>query len=138
MSSEERPDVAVILSIIGGVLVVAGGAMMLMIVPYPGLDFGMMGGLGDMMGGFAGMMQGFGIPIGFMGSLSLIGIVSGLLVVIGAAELNARPADHNEWGIVILAFSLISFLGMGGFYIGAILGIIGGALAMTWRPANKP
>jgi hypothetical protein len=34
---------------------------------------------------------------------------------------------------VILVFSTISFVSMGGFFVGAILGIIGGAFAISWR-----
>lgn len=96
---------------------------------------GMMGGYGGMMGGYGGMMGGFGVPLGFMSGLSLLGLVSGILVIIGALMLNTRPAEHTTWGTIILIFSIISLLGMGGFFIGAILGIIGGALALSWRPA---
>jgi hypothetical protein len=38
------------------------------------------------------------------------------------------------WGTVIIIFSAISFVGMGGFFIGALLGIIGGAFAISYRP----
>lgn len=81
-------------------------------------------------------MGGFGVPIGFMSGLSLLGLVSGILVIIGALMLNTRPAEHGTWGTIILIFSVISLLGMGGFFIGAILGIVGGALALSWRPAS--
>jgi predicted benzoate:H+ symporter BenE len=37
------------------------------------------------------------------------------------------------WAIVIIVFSAISFVGMGGFFIGAILGIIGGAFDLSIR-----
>lgn len=86
------------------------------------------------MGGYGGMMGGFGIPLGFMSGLSLLGLVSGIFVIIGALMLNTRPMEHTTWGTIILIFSIISLLGMGGFFIGAILGIIGGALALSWRP----
>lgn len=98
---------------------------------------GMMGGFGGMMGGYSGMMGSMGFPFGFMGGLSLIGLLAGLLVIVGALMLNARPTDHMTWGSIIVAFSLISFLGMGGFFIGSILGIIGGALALSWRPPSS-
>jgi len=82
------------------------------------------------------MMGSLGVPFGLMGGLSLIGLASGILVVISAIMLNARPEEHTVWGTVILVFSIISFLGMGGFLIGAILGIVGGALALSWKPPS--
>jgi hypothetical protein len=48
--------------------------------------------------------------------------------------LNARPQEHTAWGIIVLIFSIVSFIGMGGFLIGAILGIAGGALALSLKP----
>jgi len=94
-------------------------------------------GYSGMMGGFWGMMGGIGIPFGFMAGLSFIGLLSGLFVIVGALMLSARPTDHTIWGIIILIFSIVSFLGMGGFFIGAILGIVGGSLALSWKPTSK-
>ena len=119
---------AFILSLIGGILMLLNGAMSFMMLTYYGGDFGFMWG---MMGGYMGMMGSLGFPFGSFLALMLVGLVCGIIVTIGALLLNSRPAEHRSWGIVILIFSVISFLGMGGFYIGAILGIIGGALALS-------
>jgi hypothetical protein len=108
--------------------------MMFMMLVYGWMGFGMMGGYMDM--GMS-MMGSIGIPFGFMTGLSLVGVVSGILVIIGAVMLSLRPAEHEAWGIVILTFSVISSLGMGGFLIGAILGVIGGAFALSLKPAAK-
>ncbi len=131
MSSQETPITAFILSLIGGVLIFMGGVVSSMWFMSGGYNsWGMMGGSG-------GMMGGWGAPFGFMGGLSLIGLVAGILVIVGALMLNARPAEHTAWGVVILVFSIVSFLGMGGFFIGALLGIAGGALTLSWRPVSK-
>jgi uncharacterized membrane protein len=82
-------------------------------------------------------MHGFGMPLGYMSGLSIIGLVAGIVVTTGAIMLNARAKDRATWGIIILVFSIISLLGMGGFYIGALLGIAGGALALSLRPARR-
>jgi len=137
MSLEERPTTAIVLSLIGGSLMLLSVAMMFTMLMYGWVGFGMMDGFGRMMGGYMGMMGNIGIPFGFMGGLSLIGTVSGILVIIGAVMLSSRPVEHEAWGLIILIFSIISFLGMGGFLIGAILGIIGGAFALSWKPAAK-
>ncbi len=89
------------------------------------------------MGGWSGMMGGYGFPFGFMGVFSLVALVSGIFVIIGAVMLNARSAEHMTWGIVVLVFSIISFVGMGGFVLGALLGIAGGALALSWRSSPR-
>ena len=130
MSSQKTPSTAFILSLIGGVLILVGGVVSSVWFMSGGY------GMGGMMGGYGGMMGGFGVPFGFMGSLWLIGLVAGTLVIIGALMLNARPAEHTAWGVIILVFSIISLLGMGGFFIGAILGITGGALALSLRPTS--
>jgi len=131
LSSQETPITAFILSLIGGVLIFMGGVVSSLWFMSGGYNsWGMMGGSG-------GMMGGWGAPFGFMGGLSLIGLVAGILVIVGALMLNARPAEHTAWGVVILVFSIVSFLGMGGFFIGALLGIAGGALTLSWRPISK-
>jgi len=36
---------------------------------------------------------------------------------------------------MIFAFSIVSLFGMGGFFVGSILGVLGGILAITWKPS---
>ncbi len=128
MSNERYPYTAFLLSLVGGILMLASGAMLLMMIQYVGYNFGFISG---MMGGYMGMMGTFGIPFGSMWGLTITALIAGVIVIVGSAMLSARPKEHRAWGAVILTFSLISFLGMGGFYIGAILGIIGGTLAIA-------
>jgi hypothetical protein len=136
MSYGERPTVAVILSIIGGVLMLVGGSMAFMMLSYNNDGFGMMSGSGAMMGGYRGMMDDVGFPYAVLGGLMLVSLVSGILVIVGAVMMNIYPSQSTTWGIIVLVFSIISFVGMGGFVIGAVLGIVGGALALSWR--TKP
>jgi len=149
-SSHESPTIAFILSLIAGILMLITGILSAAWFMAGGSfsnyynNQGMMGGLsgmmselGGMMNGYEFMMHGFGFPYGFMSGLSIIGLIAGILVIIGAIMLNANPANHITWGIIILVFSVISLMGMGGFYVGALLGIAGGALALSWRPTSK-
>jgi len=132
MSSQEKPNIAFVLSLIGGTLILVSGVIssLWFMSGRPGMG-GMMGGFGGMMDGYEHMMGNFGVSSGFMVGLALIGLISGILVIIGALMLNASPAEHTAWGTIVLVFSIISLLGMGGFFIGAILGIIGGAFALS-------
>ena len=106
---------------------------------HPGHDIAksQMSGFGGMMGGYHTMMGNLGTLNSFISGLSLIGLVSGIFVIIGAVMVNTRPIEHVSWGLIILVFSITSFLGTGGFIIGAILGIMGGVLAMSWKPGSK-
>ena len=109
--------------------------------PYYG---GMMGGYNgysgygwmfNMMNGYGfGMMRGLGGGFGFLG---ILGLIFGIIVIISAVMLYNRSGEHTTWGALILVFSVLSVFGsmMGGFGIGVILGVIGGILAILWKPA---
>lgn len=126
-----------ILSLIGGLLVLLGGIISSIWFFYGG---SLWGDFSDMwfgtMGGYHGMMGSFGFPFGSMGAFSLLGLISGIIIVIAAFMLEARPQEQNAWGILIVVFSAISFLNMGGFFIGAILGLVGGAFALSLKKVN--
>jgi hypothetical protein len=145
MTEVEKPSLAFVLSLIGGILILLGGGMMLMIGSFwfPGpYGFGMMGGFrgwGGMMGyGFPGYGYGFMGGLGF-GLFGILGFIFGAIVVISAIMLNSKPQEHTTWGILIAIFSALSIFGgaMGGFGIGLILGLIGGVLAVIWKPATE-
>jgi len=129
-SQKQKPEAAYVLSLVGGVLMLVGG-MLSSLWFISGASY--FGGVG-MMGGLGGMMGGFGFPFGMMGGLSLVGLVAGIIVIVGAVMLSSRPTERTAWGTIIIIFSAISLLGMGGFLIGAIMGIVGGALALSWNP----
>jgi len=124
MSSQETPLTAFILSLIGGAFILVSGFVLSLWSLYGGPWFN-------------GMMGGFGFPYNLMVGFELVGLVSGALVVLGAIMMRVHPAEHVAWGVIVLVFSITSFLGMGGFMIGALLGIAGGALALSWRPPAK-
>jgi hypothetical protein len=132
METRERPVTSFILSLIGGLIILIDGILGSVWYLSGGASYG--GFWGGMMGGWHGMMGGFGLSYGYLTGFSVVGLVCGIIVVISAVMLNVQPAEHTSWGIVIVVFSVVSFISMGGFFIGAILGIIGGAFALSWRP----
>jgi len=97
--------------------------------------YGMMAGYSGVMNGYYGMMGAYG---GWSFGAEALGLVSGIGVLVGAMMIFARPTAASNWGLMVLIFSVLSFFGMGGFFIGAILGVIGGALAMASRPGAAP
>lgn len=67
--------------------------------------------------------------------VAVVGLICGALVVLGAMMLLRKPAQKRPWGILIIVFSIPSVVTGGGFIIGFILGIVGGALALSRKPA---
>ncbi len=78
-------------------------------------------------------MMYFAWPAIAFGMMSFFGLISGIIVLVSAFMLKSKPAESTTWGILIIVFSIFSFFGMGGFVIGAILGIIGGAFALSYN-----
>lgn len=129
MAENENPTIAFVLSLIGGILILVSGIMLLALGTFVG---GMMGRFyGGMMGGYPGVGGYFA---SMMAVLGVGGIICGIIVLIGAYLLNSNPASHATWGAFILVFSVLSLFEGGGYIIGAILGIVGGILGITWKP----
>jgi hypothetical protein len=129
LSSQSLHSTAFILSLIGGLIIIIGSAVETLL-----LSFGSYNGTYYGMG--PGMMRGYGFygnGSGWMTGFSLIALVFGIIVLIGAIMLNAQPAQRITWSIIILVFSFASFIGMGGYFIGAALGIAGGAIALSYK-----
>lgn len=118
----KKANESYLFSLIGGILILLGSLTV--------FGCGMGGcGIGYMGSMMSYMMGGFGL-LGFLNYMSLIGVITGLVVIYGAFMVrNAK--ERKTWGALILIFSLISLLSMGGFLIGAILGIIGGIFALS-------
>lgn len=129
--TNEEANAAFLLSLIGGVLILIGGLVVLVIGMCGafGVGYGYTGMMmGRMMGGFGPVWVFGGISVI---AVSIIGIVSAVIVIYGAFAVRDRPGARTTWGALILAFSLISLLSLGGFLVGAVLGILGGILAMV-------
>lgn len=131
--SNAAPVAPFVLSLIAGLLILAGSGLM-MGFSGPGYYGGMMGGYSGMMNGYYGMMQGYGFGGWFYG-MAGIGLVAGIIILIGAIMVYTQPSKASTWGALIVIFSILSLFGMGGFFLGGILGVVGGILAMT---LNKP
>jgi hypothetical protein len=55
------------------------------------------------------------------------------MVLVGAIMMNARPQATRTWGVIVLVFSIVGFTAMGFSILGAILGVIGGIIALSER-----
>jgi hypothetical protein len=76
-----------------------------------------------------------GLVAGFVGVIGMVGLISGAIVLLSSVMLLMNSGQPRTWSVLILVFSILSFIGLGGFVVGAVLGIVGGALALRWRPS---
>ena len=124
------PKTGAIVSLVGGIIIILGGVLFLGVATYviPHLDLSNVtvpqgidrANLPTLISGVLTAMGGFGL-------------VCGSIVLISASMLLARVGQRRTWGVLILVFSVLSFVGLGGFVVGAILGILGGVLVLRWK-----
>ena len=130
----DYPKTGSVIALIGGVFVVLCGVLLMGVSSFilPHVDFSNVttpsgltpNALPALVSGIVGVMGGFGL-------------VCGAIVLISAILLLTNSSQPRTLGVLILVFSVMSFLGLGGFVIGAILGIIGGILTLRWKPATQ-
>lgn len=73
---------------------------------------------------------GLGFATGIIAGFAAVGLIFAVLVIVGAV-LIYMPGKEIIGGILVLIFSILSLFIGGGFLIGLILGIIGGALGLA-------
>src|SRR5262245_24423621 len=122
-TANRYPTTASILALVGGIIMALSGVLLLAVsafvlpnLKYPSLSI-------------PPHFSPTSFPVlvsGFVGLMGAFGLVSGAIVLISSVILLAKSGQPRTWGVLILVFSTLSFIGMGGFVVGAVLGIIGG------------
>lgn len=65
----------------------------------------------------------------------LLGLAIGPAIILLAASFYNDPRHGAFYGTLILVLSIFSFFSAaGGFFIGLVLGVVGGILVLTWQP----
>lgn len=122
------------LSLIAGILIVAGSLGALTMLGWYQSMFGMVGSMGGMMGGGWQMfMQGY--TPSYITIMAGISLTAGATVLAGAYKMQKEPEKVQIWGFLVLIASIVALFCIGGFGLGSILGIVGGAVAMSRRQA---
>ena len=118
--ANQKPQAAFILSMLAGIFIVSSAALRLAIRAF-------FRSYGSYIGTYNGthMMGGFGFSL----LRSIITLVFGIIVIVSALMLYRRPQRHRLCGILIMIFSVLS-----GGIIGVLLGLVGGILAIIWKP----
>src|SRR3989442_7800331 len=110
----DKPTAAMVLSLIGGLFVIFGGAA---------LAFA-----GSLIGSLN--VAGAGSASSTTLALGIVGVIMGIIMVVGGFMLYSKPASAKMWGVIVLVLSIISWVtAAGGLFIGFLLGLIGGILA---------
>ncbi|MBI2937599.1 MAG: hypothetical protein HYY22_05275 [Thaumarchaeota archaeon] len=128
------PKTASILALVGGIVIILGGVLLTFVSSYilPYLDYT---NLNTPRGLTPASIPA--IVSGIVGVMGLFGLASGVIVLVSAVMLLANSGQRKTWGVLILVFSIMSFLGLGGFIVGAILGMAGGILTLRWKPPTQ-
>lgn len=66
-------------------------------------------------------------------------IIPVLMVLLGILAI-LMPVHRIFYGVIVLAISVYSLVGvnLGGFFIGMLLGAVGGVLIVAWMPRTAP
>lgn len=125
MTSSDTRAWSFALLLAGGVLILLGGAT-------SGWMMGAGWHMGWMMGGYVPS-----VPLGFAWWTLAWGLATGAAVLVAAVRVrDAR--DTTTWGIVAVVAGALSLLAMGGWLLGALASIVGGALAIGGSPTTGP
>jgi len=126
----EKLLVPFVLSLLAGVFILLGAMVWFWMV---NVGFVMMQSMMTSMMGYGPYMSQVA-QFSIWSLTPFVGLASGIIVMVSAIMLYSRPQDRTLWGVLILVFSVVSIVGaMGGFLVGLILGIIGGAFAISQR-----
>jgi hypothetical protein len=130
MPSEQKPYAAFILTLVGGTLIFTNGLVFILasrvvsrmleyVINTRGLSLGIVLAANQMLLSF-----------------SVVELVLGAFIIFASLMIYYKPTSSAGWGAVVLVLSILSMFVGGGFFIGLILGVIGGSLAIAWRPRD--
>jgi hypothetical protein len=138
MATNQGTTAAFIVSLIGGLIVFIISVLNVVWFSSGATNFGGYGSfMRAMMDSNHNFMGSYASSNSFFAGLSLVAVICGVIVIIGAIMLRAQPHQHLPWAILIIVFSAASFVGMGGYFIGAVLGILGGAFELSIRKTTS-
>ncbi len=120
-----KPTAAFVLGLIGGIFILINAIAFSIMSSF----------LNTILGGMGGAASG---AMNMINTLQILLWVAAFGVLIPSIMLFVKTPMHKIWGALILVFSIVSLAGGGGFFIGFILGLIGGILGITYKGEKAP
>jgi len=77
------------------------------------------------------MMFGSSFMWNMVGIMAAISIGAGVVSIVGGYSIYKKPESLSKWSVAVLVSSIVGLVSMSGFFIGPVLGIFGGILALT-------
>ena len=110
-----RPIAAGVLTIIGGLFILFGAVL------------------------FAALGLVFAVVFHLVSGFFFVGLIVGGLTLLVGVLMLAVPSVHVTWGVFAIVLAIVSiFFAIAGLVIGFILTVIGGGLAIAWKPPPEP
>lgn len=120
VAEAKRATVGFIISLIGGILILVNALLVLAVA----------GTVASFAAWTPEAEEAAGVVSTFFYAWAATGLIFAFLVIIGAI-LIYMPGREVIGGILVLIFSILSIIIGGGFFIGLILGIVGGILGIV-------
>jgi len=118
----DKPTAAMVLSLIGGICVIIGGAFIAFV--------------GSLVSSFGYLANGGTTGGTIVTVFGVVGIIMGLIMVVGGFMMYSKPSSAKMWGVIVLILSILSWVtAVGGLVIGFILALVGGILAIVYKPS---
>jgi hypothetical protein len=128
------PNVASVIALVGGIIIMLGGMLLVTVSAFvlPYIDYSKVTPPPDLAANALPHLVS-----GMVGVMGIVGLFAGIIVIASAVMLRLRPNQRETWGILVLFFSVLSFLGTGGFVVGAVTGIIAGIMILRWKQQTR-
>jgi RNA polymerase subunit RPABC4/transcription elongation factor Spt4 len=115
-----RPTAAMILTVLGGVFILLGAVFEVLV--GAALDSIFLASASEVF-----VLSGF-LGIGVGGGVLLLGVL-----------VHLQPKRHTIYGVLILVLAVVSLVSFfGGFFLGFVLALVGGILAIAYDPSPVP
>ena len=131
---QSYPNIASVLALVGGIIIMLGGMLLATVSAFvlPYIDYSKVTTPPDLTANALPHLVS-----GMVGVMGVVGLVAGIIVIASAVMLRLKPSQRETWGILVLFFSVLSLLGTGGFFAGAVIGIIAGVMILRWKPPTQ-
>jgi hypothetical protein len=123
----EKPTTVFLLSLVGGILTLIVALLIL---------------VGGMIActcycGYSRPLSG--TAVGIVIAIGVLHLIFAILMIVGDIQINkGEPGKVKTWSIIVLIISVIGLITGTGFFIGTLLGLIGGILGLIRKPPVTP